>query len=73
MQVCEVLVAISMAGYPRGHLVHARCWDLVERLFGCEAEKNLKSLLDIFQERWAGRNGTSHGSLCYSFLREDLL
>lgn len=33
---------------PRAHLLHARCWELIERLFGYEAEKNLKILLDIF-------------------------
>lgn len=66
----QVPVAISMVGYPG---VHARCWDMIERLFGCEVEKNLRTLLDIFQERWAGLNGTTHGSTSYSFLREDLL
>jgi hypothetical protein len=54
-------------------MIHARCWDLIERLFGCEAEKNLKILLNIFQERWCGWHGNPDGAPRYDFLREDLL
>ncbi|KAH8690558.1 hypothetical protein BGW36DRAFT_364129 [Talaromyces proteolyticus] len=60
-----------VVGYSRGHLIHARCWDLIERLFGCEAEKNLKILLDIFQERRHNQDGKMYEAACYDFLRED--
>jgi hypothetical protein len=65
--------AISMVGYPRAHQLHARCWELIERFFGYEAENNLEILLNIFQERWIGLDGKTKGTACYDFLREDLL
>ena len=58
--------SIYWTNYPRAHLLHARCWELTERIFGCEAEKNLKILLDIFQERWTSPNDKTNSA--YDFL-----
>lgn len=38
--------------YPRGHVVHAHCWILIERIIGPEAENNLELLLKICRERF---------------------
>lgn len=39
--------------FPYGYPIHARCWDLIERIFGAEAERHLECLLHALQERWA--------------------
>ena len=38
--------------YPHGHVVHARCWMLIERMIGSEVENNLELLLEICRERF---------------------
>lgn len=38
--------------YPHGHVVHAHCWTLIERIVGREVEDNLELLLEICRERF---------------------
>lgn len=38
--------------YPHGFPIHAHCWALAERIIGGSAEKELKLLVRILQQRW---------------------
>ncbi|KAL1969746.1 hypothetical protein VTN77DRAFT_8299 [Rasamsonia byssochlamydoides] len=38
--------------YPYGCLIHARCWDLIERLLGPRAENQLEVLIHVLRQRW---------------------
>lgn len=35
--------------YPYGYPIHARCWNLIEKLLGCDAEKDLECLARVLQ------------------------
>lgn len=41
--------------YPYGYPIHARCWDLIERLFGPLTESHqLGTLIEVLRRRWLG-------------------